>query len=84
MSRGFVYLASSALVFAVMGMFVKLASETVPVGEIVFVRFFIAIPISLVLVRRAGVSPWGKNKLGLAGRGAEGRRFSVRHDKDRR
>lgn len=69
-SRGFVYLACSALVFAVMGMFVKLASETLPIGEIVFVRFALAIPISLILVKRAGVSLWGNNKLGLAGRGA--------------
>jgi len=52
-----------------MGMFVKLASAGIPVGEIVLVRLVITIPISLITVKRAGVSPWGNNKLGLVFRG---------------
>ena len=68
-SRGIWYMAGSALAFSIMGMLVQMASKTLPTSEIVLVRLVVTLVISWFMVRRAGVSPWGKNKRGLVSRG---------------
>jgi drug/metabolite transporter (DMT)-like permease len=71
-SRGIVYMAGSALAFSVTSLLVKIAIQTIPVVEIVFVRLIVTLGLSWIVVRRAGISPWGNNKLGLAFRGFVG------------
>jgi drug/metabolite transporter (DMT)-like permease len=71
-SRGVLYMTASAFGFSVMGMLVKLASSRMPLGEIVFARAVITLGISLVLVRRAGLSPWAGPRMPLVFRGLLG------------
>jgi len=72
MTRGVAYMAASALGFSVMSMLVKVASARLPSGEIVFARALVTLAISWAMVRRAGVSPWGRRRARLALRGAIG------------
>ena len=65
-------LVLSALAFAWMGLFVKLAGERLPSQQIVTVRALISLMLTLALLRRAGVSPWGKNRVQLFLRGVFG------------
>ena len=63
----------SALAFACMGVFVKLAgSQGIPVMEIIAARAAISLIISYADVRRKGLSPFGKHKLLLLARGVVG------------
>ena len=71
-SRGVLYMALSALAFSVMSMLVKLVSTRIPTGEIVLVRAVITLAISYVLVKRAGLSPWGHQRGKLVVRGLLG------------
>jgi drug/metabolite transporter (DMT)-like permease len=71
-SRGVLYMTASAFGFSVMGVLVKLASSRMPLGEIVFARAVITLGISLVLVRRAGLSPWAGPRMPLVFRGLLG------------
>jgi drug/metabolite transporter (DMT)-like permease len=71
-SRGVLYMTLAALAFSVMSVLVKLASERIPTGEIVMVRAAITLAISYVLVRRAGLSPWGQQRGRLVVRGLFG------------
>lgn len=71
-SRGMLYMAASAFGFSVMSALVKLASPHIPTGEIVLARAIVTLAISYVMVRRAGLSPWGNNRPKLAFRGALG------------
>jgi drug/metabolite transporter (DMT)-like permease len=76
-SRGVLYMALSALAFSSMSMLVKLASS-LPSGEIVLVRAVMTLVLSYVMVKRAGLSPWGNQRgrlflrgvLGFAGLGS--------------
>jgi drug/metabolite transporter (DMT)-like permease len=69
MSRGVLYMATSAFGFSAMAVLVKVASPRLPVGEIVFARALITLGLSLAMVRRAGLSPWGTQRLSLMFRG---------------
>ncbi|HEX3479298.1 MAG TPA: DMT family transporter [Kofleriaceae bacterium] len=71
-SRGVLYMTASAFGFSVMGVLVKLASSRMPIGEIVFARAVITLGISLVMVRRAGLSPWAGPRWPLVVRGLLG------------
>jgi drug/metabolite transporter (DMT)-like permease len=71
-SRGVLYMTASAFGFSAMGVLVKLASARMPLGEIVFARAVITLGISLVMVRRAGLSPWAGPRLPLVFRGLLG------------
>jgi len=51
---------------------VKLAARELPIGEIVLARAVITLVLSFVLVRRAGLSPWGTRRGGLVFRGLLG------------
>ncbi|GAB5535222.1 MAG: DMT family transporter [Rubricoccaceae bacterium] len=69
---GLRYMAASAFLFSVMALFVKLASATVPTMQIVFVRSLVMVAMTLVLLRRENVSPWGVRKGLLMARAASG------------
>jgi len=71
-SRGVVYMALSALGFSLMALLVKLAGRHLPTGELVLARAAITLVISYAMVRRASLSPWGKRRAGLFGRGLLG------------
>jgi len=72
LSRGVLYMVASAFGFSVMAMLVKLASARLPLGEIVFARALITLGISYAMARRAGLSPWGNQRLSLMLRGLLG------------
>jgi drug/metabolite transporter (DMT)-like permease len=71
-SRGVLYMAASALGFSAMSLLVKLASPRLPTGEIVLARAVLTLVISYVMVRRAGLSPWGTQRGKLVFRGVLG------------
>src|SRR5262245_13567905 len=71
-SRGVLYMALSALGFSVMSVLVKLVSVRLPTGEIVLARAVMTLVISWVMVRQAGVSPWGNERGRLMLRGLLG------------
>ncbi|HEX5050494.1 MAG TPA: DMT family transporter [Planctomycetota bacterium] len=58
-ASGLGHMAHSALWFAVMGLLVKLAGETLPTMQIVFVRGCIVLALSALSLLRAGLSPLG-------------------------
>jgi drug/metabolite transporter (DMT)-like permease len=66
------YMALSALAFSAMTVLVKLAGARLPTQEIVFVRSLVSLAISLALLRRAGVLPWGNRRWLLLLRGLWG------------
>ena len=72
LSRGLLYMAASALGFSAMSMLVKVASPRLPTGEIVLARAIVTLVISYVMVRRAGLSPWGTHRGKLVLRGLLG------------
>ncbi len=65
-------MALSALAFSAMSVLVKLASETLPTGEIVLARGVMTLVLSYVMVKRAGLSPWGHERGRLLLRGLLG------------
>lgn len=62
----------SAFYFSLMSLLVKWAGQRLPAHEIVFVRAFISLVLSYGLLRRAGISPWGRQKKWLLVRGLFG------------
>jgi drug/metabolite transporter (DMT)-like permease len=71
-SRGVLYMAASALGFSAMSVLVKVASPRLPTGEIVFARAVVTLVLSYAMVRRAGLSPWGRQRGALVFRGVLG------------
>ena len=71
-SRGLLYMAASALGFSVMSVLVKLASETLPTGDIVLARAVVTLAASYAMVARAGLAPWGNRRPALVLRGLIG------------
>jgi drug/metabolite transporter (DMT)-like permease len=69
---GLGYMVQSALWFAVMGLFVKLASATLPTLQIVCVRGALTLAIATVVLRAAGLSPFGPQWRLLLTRGLVG------------
>ncbi len=73
MSRvGVLYMAASALFFSLMSVLVKVAGARLPAAEIVVARVCMTLLLSYVMVRRAGLSPWGTRRAALALRGLLG------------
>jgi len=70
--RGVAYMVASALGFSAMSLLVKIASASLPTGEIVLVRSVVTLVVSYAMVRRAGIPTWGTNKRGLVFRGVLG------------
>jgi drug/metabolite transporter (DMT)-like permease len=73
MSRtGVLYMAASALFFSLMSVLVKVAGARLPAPEIVVARVVVTLILSYVMVRSAGLSPWGTRRRALALRGLLG------------
>jgi len=73
MSRtGVLYMAASALFFSLMSVLVKVAAARLPAAEIVVARVVVTLILSYVMVRSAGLSPWGTRRRALALRGLLG------------
>lgn len=70
--RAALYMAASALGFSAMALFVKLASERLPTGEIVLARAVVTLVVSYAMLVRAGIPPWGTRRRGLVVRGLVG------------
>lgn len=71
-SRSVAYMVASAVGFSTMSALVKLASATIPTGQIVLCRAAITLALSYVMVRRAGLSPFGTQHGKLIQRGVLG------------
>ena len=63
---------ASALSFSLMGVCVKQVGGRIPAAEVVLVRALMNVLFSWLLLRRAGVSPWGQRRGLLIVRGAIG------------
>ena len=72
MQRGAYLIMLSAFAFSIMTVLVKLVGERLPSQEIVVARAIVSLVLSWSLLRRAGVSPWGEDKLWLWIRGVLG------------
>jgi drug/metabolite transporter (DMT)-like permease len=55
-----------------MGVCVKQVGGRIPAAEVVLARALVSVVLSWLLVRRAGLSPWGQRRGLLIGRGAIG------------
>lgn len=69
LSRGVLFMMTSAFGFSLMGLLVKIATGRLPTGEIVFARAVVTLVLSYVMVRRADLSPWGTVRSALVFRG---------------
>ena len=67
--RGALYIVASAFAFSIMTSFVKIAGERLPSQEVVAARAAVSLLLSWLLLRRAGVSPWGTHRRLLFFRG---------------
>ena len=65
-------MVASALSFSLMGVCVKQVGGRIPAAEVVLVRALVSVVLSWLLVRRAGISPWGQRRGLLVLRGAIG------------
>lgn len=65
-------MAGASLAFALMAVCVKLASETLPVLEVVFFRSFMGMLMISLLMLHKGVPFWGKEQAKLILRGLSG------------
>jgi drug/metabolite transporter (DMT)-like permease len=66
------HMLAAAFFFSVMSLFVKLAGRRLPTSEIVLVRSAVMLVMAYLLLRRAGVRPWGVRKSILIVRGVVG------------
>jgi len=66
------YMAVSALGFSVMSVLVKVASVTLPTGELVLARAVVTLVVSYAMVRRANLPIWGTERGKLMVRGVLG------------
>jgi drug/metabolite transporter (DMT)-like permease len=71
-SRGVLYMTLSALGFSLMSVLVKKVSPHLPTGEIVLARAVMTLVLSFVMLRRAGIEPWGTQRGKLVQRGLLG------------
>ncbi|TVR00364.1 MAG: DMT family transporter [Deltaproteobacteria bacterium] len=69
---GLRYMAIGAFWFSLMSLFVRLAGAGLPSMQIVLARIVISLVLSIWMLRRAGLSPWGHNRPLLALRGLLG------------
>ena len=70
--RAALWMLSSALSFSLMGVCVKALGQRLPVVEVVLGRAVISLALSLWLLRRARLSPWGERRGLLVLRGVIG------------
>jgi drug/metabolite transporter (DMT)-like permease len=67
--RGVWYVIASAFSFSIMSALVKVAGQRLPSQEVVAARAAVSLLLSWLLVRRAGLSPWGTHRRLLFFRG---------------
>jgi drug/metabolite transporter (DMT)-like permease len=65
-------MVASALSFSLMGVCVKQVGGRIPAAEVVLARALVSVVLSWLLVRRAGLNPWGQRRGLLVLRGAIG------------
>ena len=71
-SRGALYMLASALAFSAMTVTVKLAGQRLPSQEIVLARALVSVLLGYGMIRRAGLSPLGREPRWLLLRGVLG------------
>ncbi|HET7583459.1 MAG TPA: DMT family transporter [Gemmatimonadaceae bacterium] len=69
---GLRYMAYGAFWFSIMSLLVKVAGQRLASTEIVLVRAVVTLVLSILLLRRAGLSPWGRRRGRLILRGVFG------------
>jgi len=72
MTPGVRYILISVFFFALMNIGVKFLQGRIPVHEVVFFRALISLVVCYVMIKRAGLHPWGENKPILVARGLAG------------
>ena len=70
--RGVIFIILSAMAFSVMSVLVKRTSVELPLGEMVFFRGVVTLGLSWLMVKRAGIAPWGTQRKRLMFRGVIG------------
>ena len=70
--RAAAWMLSSALSFSLMGVCVKAVGSRIPVAEVVLARSAVSLVLSLVMLRQAGLEPWGQRRGLLVLRGVIG------------
>ena len=70
--RAAAWMLSSALSFSLMGVCVKAVGSRLPVAEVVLARSAVSLVLSIVMLRQAGLEPWGQRRGLLVLRGVIG------------
>ena len=70
--RAAAWMLSSALSFSLMGACVKAIGGALPVAEVVLARSAVSLVLSLLMLRQAGLDPWGQRRGLLVLRGVIG------------
>jgi len=71
-STATLWMISSALSFSLMGVCVKALGGRIPVTEVVLARSGVSLLLSVVMLRQAGLNPWGQRRWLLVLRGVIG------------
>ena len=71
-NNGYICMILSAFFFCLMTVFVKLAGESVPTIQIVFIRGVITFLFIHIIIKKKGISFWGGNRFLLSVRGLTG------------
>ena len=71
-NNGYIFMILSALFFCLMTVFVKLAGESVPTIQIVFIRGVITFLFIYIIIIIKGIYLWGSNRFLLSIRGLTG------------
>ena len=71
-ARAAAWMLSSALSFSLMGVCVKAVGSRLPVAEVVLARSVVSLVLSIVMLRQAGLEPWGQRRGLLVLRGVIG------------
>ena len=66
------WMLSSALSFSLMGVCVKAVGSRIPVAEVVLARSAVSLVLSILMLRQAGLEPWGSRRGLLVLRGVIG------------
>jgi drug/metabolite transporter (DMT)-like permease len=66
------FMLSSAVSFSLMGVCVKAVGGRIPVAEVVLARSAVSLVLSIVMLRQAGLNPWGQRRGLLVLRGVIG------------
>jgi drug/metabolite transporter (DMT)-like permease len=59
---GIRYMVGAAFGFSLMSLFVKIAGARLPTAEVVLARGVVILSVTSLLLRRAGIRPWGRRR----------------------